>query len=199
MRVTPRAITKVVFGDGAVKRPEPVRRTRGIPKDVASEVNRILQADIKGGTASSANFGCPAGGKTGTTDGPSDVWLAGYTPRMATAVWVGYPGSRKTIVSTTQAGGNIQGASVSAPIWKEYMASAHGDYCGDFQGLVPFTGTKGRKGSATGGEGSGTITNPDGSTSTTQSGTTGTDGTSTGGTGAYPADQYESPVSPPAP
>lgn len=147
MRVTPRAITKVVFADGSVKRPEPVRRTRGLKADVASEVNRILQANMKGGTASAANIGCPAGGKTGTTDGPSDVWLAGYTPRMATAVWVGYPGSRKTITATSQAGGNIQGASVPAPIWKQYMSAAKGDYCGDFSGLVPFTGTRGRKGS----------------------------------------------------
>ncbi len=153
MRVTPRAITKVEFENGDVKRPQPVRRTRAIPQDVASEVNRILQADIKGGTAASADFGCPAGGKTGTTDGPSDVWLAGFTPRLATAVWVGYPTSRKTIVSTTQAGGNIQGASVSAPIWKEYMAGAHGDFCGQFQGLVPFKGTKGRPGGKSGSAG----------------------------------------------
>ena len=204
MRVTPRAITKVVFGDGSVKRPEPVRRTRGIPKDVASEVNRILQADIKGGTAASADFGCPAGGKTGTTDGPSDVWLAGYTPRMSTAVWVGYPGSRKTIVSTSQAGGNIQGASVSAPIWKQYMAGAHGDYCGDFQGLVPFTGTKGRKSSGTtpGGTTDG-YGNPTGGTGGTTGGGTGTGGTTGAGTSgvsnAYPADSYETPPAPAAP
>jgi penicillin-binding protein 1A len=176
MRVTPRAITKVVFENGDVKRPQPVRRVRAVPVAVASEVNRILQADIKGGTAASANFGCPAGAKTGTTDGPSDVWLAGFTPRLATAVWVGYPKSRKTIVSTSQAGGNIQGASVSAPIWKEYMQGAHGDFCGDFQGLVPFKGTRGRAGSST-------------SLGTTgQSGYTGTG--STDGTTGGTTDQY---------
>jgi penicillin-binding protein 1A len=187
MRVTPRAITKVVFGDGSVKRPEPVRRTRAITKPVASEVSRILQANMKGGTASAANIGCPAGGKTGTTDGPSDVWLAGYTPRMATAVWVGYPGSRKTITSTTQAGGNIQGASVPAPIWKQYMSAAKGDYCGNFTGLVPFKGTRGRRGSTT-----------SSSDQSTQTGTGGYDSgaSDTGATGdtstPYPADDYES-------
>jgi penicillin-binding protein 1A len=196
MRVTPRAITKVVFEDGKVRRPEPVRRTKALDKDVASEVNRILQADIKGGTAASANFGCPAGAKTGTTDGPSDVWLAGYTPRMSTAVWVGYPKTRKTIVSTTRAGGNIQGASVSAPIWKQYMSAAHGDYCGDFQGLVPFTGTKGRKGGSV-------TTDPVTGLSTDGTSTTGTtgDSTSSGTDGSastpYPSDSYES--APPAP
>jgi penicillin-binding protein 1A len=179
LRVMPRAITKVVFEDGRVKRPQPIKRVRAIPKDVASEVNRILQADIKGGTAASADFGCPAGGKTGTTDGPTDVWLAGYTPKMSTAVWVGFPTGAKTIVSTTKAGGNIQGASVSAPIWKQYMSGAHGSYCGDFQGLVPFSGTKG-----TGKYASGAArASSDGTTTdgTTTDGTT-TDGTSTDGT-----------------
>jgi penicillin-binding protein 1A len=143
MRVVPRAITKVEFPSGKVRDPQPIRKTRGLPKDVASEVSRILQANMTGGTASAANFDCPAGGKTGTTDGPSDVWLAGFTPKMATAVWVGYPESRRTIHATSRAGGNIQGASVSAPIWKDYMAEARGSYCGDFKGLVPFSGSKG--------------------------------------------------------
>lgn len=143
LRVVPRAITKVEFPSGKVRDPQPIRRTRGIPKDVASEVSRILQANMTGGTASAANFDCPAGGKTGTTDGPSDVWLAGFTPKMATAVWVGYPESRRTIHATSRAGANIQGASVSAPIWKDYMAQARGGYCGDFKGLVSFSGSKG--------------------------------------------------------
>lgn len=142
-RVVPRAITKVEFPSGKVRDPQPVRKTRGIPKDVASEVSRILQANMTGGTASAANFNCPAGAKTGTTDGPSDVWLAGFTPKMATAVWVGYPESTRTIHATSRAGANIQGASVSAPIWKDYMAQARGGYCGDFKGLVPFSGSKG--------------------------------------------------------
>ncbi|MEV4418719.1 transglycosylase domain-containing protein [Patulibacter sp. NPDC049589] len=197
MRVTPRAITKVVDEDGTVRRPQPVRRVRAVPQDVASEVNRILQADIKGGTAASANFGCPAGGKTGTTNGPTDVWLAGFTPRLATAVWVGFPDGARKITSTTQAGGNIQGASVSAPIWKQYMQGAHGDYCGNFQGLVPFTGTKGRKGEAlttTQGDESGQSGYDDGSG--TSGGTGAGDGSSTD---PYPSDTYESPVSPAAP
>lgn len=194
MRVTPRAITKVVFEDGSVKRPQPVRRVRAVPTDVASEVNRILQADIKGGTAASADFGCPAGGKTGTTNGPTDVWLAGFTPRLATAVWVGFPEGSKQIVSTTKAGGNIQGASVSAPIWKQYMQGAHGDYCGNFQGLVPFTGTKGRKGKTLSSSQSDQNGYDDGSG--TSGGTSAGDGSTSD---PYPSDNYEAPVSPAAP
>ncbi|WP_022928884.1 transglycosylase domain-containing protein [Patulibacter americanus] len=212
MRVTPRAITKVVFADGDVKRPQPVRRTRAIPKDVASEVNRILQADMKGGTAAAADIGCPAGAKTGTTDGPTDVWLAGYTPKLSTAVWVGFPTGSKTIYSTTTAGGNIQGASVSAPIWKQYMQGAHGDFCGDFKGLVPFSGTKGTGKFASG---AGTKSSDPSDTSGESSPGDATDGTtggatngasaggttttaSTGGAEPYPADSYESAPAAPA-
>ncbi|WP_320670181.1 transglycosylase domain-containing protein [Patulibacter defluvii] len=168
-RVNPRAITKVVRPGGKVDHPQPVKLVRTVSKPVASEVTRILQKDIQSGTASSANFGCPAAAKTGTTDGPSDVWLVGYTPRMSTAVWVGYPASRKTIYSTSSAGGNIQGATVPGPIWHDYMAAAHGKFCGEFQGLVPFSGVRTSSGSPAGtdpyGDGSGSgdgQTYPDG-------------------------------------
>jgi penicillin-binding protein 1A len=211
LRVTPRAITKVTFADGRVKRPQPVRRVRAIPKDVASEVNRILQADMKTGTAAAADIGCPAGAKTGTTDGPTDVWLAGYTPRLSTAVWVGFPNAATKIRSTTRAGGNIQGASVSAPIWKQYMQAAHGDYCGDFKGLVPFSGTKGTGKYASGAgvtssdpDDPDSATDPgdatDGTTGDASNGASARDTTttaSTGGAAPYPADSYES--APPAP
>ncbi len=43
------------------------------------------------GTGQKAQIGCPAAGKTGTTDEFTDAWFVGFTPRLATAVWVGYP------------------------------------------------------------------------------------------------------------
>lgn len=148
-RVVPRAITKVEFPSGRTSRPQRIRSKRTFSKAVASEAIRILEKDIQSGTAKAADFGCPAGGKTGTTDGPSDVWLAGFTPQMATAVWVGYPGTRQDITFTSSAGGNIQGATVAAPIWKGYMAKAGRGSCEAFSGLVPFRGTvRGGQGSA---------------------------------------------------
>ncbi|WP_040600744.1 transglycosylase domain-containing protein, partial [Patulibacter medicamentivorans] len=211
-RVNPRAITKVVRPSGKVDHPQPVKRPRTISAPVASEVTRILKKDIEGGTASTANFGCPAGAKTGTTNGPSDVWLVGYTPRMSTAVWVGYPKDRRTILSTTTAGGNIQGATVPGPIWHDYMASAHGSFCGDFQGLVPFSGTKSAGDhSVSGGgatldengnpvDGTGDLGSTDGTTTTTPDAAGGGSTTpDTGGAaprgkrGRYPGNLYESP------
>ena len=90
---------------------------------------------ITSGTGTAANYGCPAAGKTGTANNLENAWFVGYTPRMSTAVWVGYPQ------------GNIPmsdgfGGALAAPIWHDYMESASGGYCGDFPTPAdPFHGT----------------------------------------------------------
>ena len=33
----------------------------------------------------------PVAGKTGTAQDNVDAWFCGYTPQIATCVWVGYP------------------------------------------------------------------------------------------------------------
>ncbi|MEL6815561.1 MAG: penicillin-binding protein 1A, partial [Cyanobacteria bacterium J06598_3] len=49
----------------------------------------VLRGVISQGTATNAQIGRPAAGKTGTTDSQRDVWFVGYVPQLATAVWVG--------------------------------------------------------------------------------------------------------------
>ena len=51
----------------------------------AYEVTKILKQNVQGGTGTRANIGCPAAGKTGTTDNFNDAWFVGYTPKLATA------------------------------------------------------------------------------------------------------------------
>ncbi|WP_243864887.1 transglycosylase domain-containing protein [Paenibacillus castaneae] len=53
----------------------------------------------EGGTGSrvSSIIKRPVAGKTGTT--PTDAWMVGYTPELATAVWVGYDKDRKLTVA----------------------------------------------------------------------------------------------------
>ena len=36
--------------------------------------------NVQAGTGTAANYGCPAAGKTGTTDEAKDAWFVGYTP-----------------------------------------------------------------------------------------------------------------------
>lgn len=58
--------------------------------------------------------GRPAAAKTGTTNEFKDAWTVGYTPSLATAVWVG---NANGTVMKARADGSV----VAAPIWKEYM------------------------------------------------------------------------------
>ena len=53
---------------------------------------------MQSGTGTKAAIGCPAAGKTGTTDKFTDAWFVGFTPRLSTAVWVGYPNDRTQMI-----------------------------------------------------------------------------------------------------
>jgi penicillin-binding protein 1A len=126
IRNTPTAITRVEFPDGDEDEPEAGERTRVFSDGVAYEVTDVLKGVIEGGTGTAANIGCPAAGKTGTTDDFTDAWFVGYTPRLSTAVWVGHPNARSTL------GYNAFGGTLAAPIWHDYMLTAKGDFCDDF-------------------------------------------------------------------
>ena len=43
---------------------------------------RSSRTTSSGGTGTAAQIGCPAAGKTGTTDDFTDAWFVGYTPRL---------------------------------------------------------------------------------------------------------------------
>ncbi|HEX2371976.1 MAG TPA: transglycosylase domain-containing protein [Solirubrobacterales bacterium] len=126
IRNTPRAVTRVEFPNGDVDEPEAGERQRVFSDGVAYEVTDILKGVIEGGTGTAANIGCPAAGKTGTTDDFTDAWFVGYTPKLSTAVWVGHPNARSTL------GGSAFGGTLAAPIWHDYMLTAKGDFCEDF-------------------------------------------------------------------
>jgi penicillin-binding protein 1A len=118
------AIAKVVFPSGKTDIPEEGAATRVFSDGLAYEVTDILKGVITEGTgAGYTDYGCPAAGKTGTSEGLSDAWFVGYSPRISTAVWVGHPESR----DYTGFGGPTAG-----PIWRSYMESAHGSFCSDF-------------------------------------------------------------------
>ncbi len=120
------AIVKVDFPNGDVDVPGENKEERVFSDGVAYTETDILKTVISGGTGTAANIGCPAAGKTGTTDSFTDAWFVGYTPKLATAVWVGHPDARSTL------GYNAFGGTLAAPIWHDYMEVAKGDYCGDF-------------------------------------------------------------------
>ena len=132
-RNRPTLITRVEFPDGRSELPRRwrVRREKAFSDGVTAQAVEILEQNIQRGTGTNANIGCPAGGKTGTTDNSTDAWFVGFTPRLATAVWVGYPNDR-TEMSNLYLGGPVVGGSYPALIWGAYMRQAKGRFCGDF-------------------------------------------------------------------
>jgi penicillin-binding protein 1A len=68
--------------------------------------------------------------KTGTTDDFTDAWLVGFTPKLSTAVWIGYPNAK--VPMTDVHGIQVNGGSLPAQIWHDYMSVAHGNDCSEF-------------------------------------------------------------------
>jgi penicillin-binding protein 1A len=101
------------------------RRKRVFSDGVAYEVTKILERNMTGGTGTGAYFGRPAAGKTGTTDNWTDAWFCGYTPNLATAVWVGYPNAQ--VEMTSVHGIRVAGGTFPAEIWNLFMSAALGD------------------------------------------------------------------------
>ena len=130
-------INKVVFPDGSVRNFGNPAHSTVFPYGEAYEGTSVLKQVITNasGTGTTANYGCPAAGKTGTAQNLANAWFVGYTPRMSTAVWVGNPSGNVPMV-------NGFGGVLAAPIWRDYMRPASGSYCGDWNApTTPFTGT----------------------------------------------------------
>ncbi|HET9154631.1 MAG TPA: transglycosylase domain-containing protein [Solirubrobacterales bacterium] len=131
VRRNPVAITKVVFPNGKVDHPEAANPRRTVSRPVAYQVTRLLHDNIVEGTGTAAYTGCPGqAGKTGTTDGYTDAWFAGYQPNLATVVWVGYPESNDVSMSDVH-GIIVFGGTFPAEIWHSLYSGA-GVPCEEF-------------------------------------------------------------------
>jgi penicillin-binding protein 1A len=216
-RHRPIAITKVKFPDGHVDNLGKPRKHRAFSDGVTYEATKILEQNVKSGTGfpNATQIGCPAAGKTGTTDNFTDAWFVGFTPRLTTAVWLGHATSRVPMPG-------VAGGTIPAQLWGQYMKQARGRFCGEFPKpkhpfvAQPFFGQYSRGGGPSTGNGSttpqgapvpgasgpGTASNQPASAPGTGGGqqpaSQPTGGQGTGGTGAqsYPPALYESPPQP---
>ena len=68
-------------------------------------------------------LGRPSAGKTGTTDEFVDAWYVGYTRRLSTAVWTGYPEGRRPMVNVHGLE-EVNGQTLPLDIWADYMREA---------------------------------------------------------------------------
>ncbi|MFC7547127.1 transglycosylase domain-containing protein [Plantactinospora sp. GCM10030261] len=98
-------------------RPEVTDDVTAVLKKYPAKVNHTLAGNR------------PAASKTGTwelnekDDKNAHAWMVGYTPQLATAVWVGNVGP-KTEALLTKSGKNMYGSDLPGDIWERYMEGA---------------------------------------------------------------------------
>jgi penicillin-binding protein 1A len=125
VRMEPLAILKVEDKDGNV-----VENNRPSGKEVLSKETAYIMADMMrsvmdysrgtgAGARSRFQFYRPAGGKSGTTNDFRDAWFIGFTPQLATGVWVGFDRQDMSFER------GETGSAVALPIWAPYMKAVH--------------------------------------------------------------------------
>ncbi|WP_329242305.1 transglycosylase domain-containing protein [Actinoallomurus sp. NBC_01490] len=125
----PVVLSKITDRNGHELKVPDAKCRQAIRKGVADGVNHILRGVLTQGTAAGMGIGRPAAGKTGTVDDYSSAWFAGYTPDLASAVWVGDPrgGYAHPLRNVCLAGrcyGEVFGSDIPAPIWRQTMLGA---------------------------------------------------------------------------
>ncbi len=120
----PRAITTVRNAhEKLVDDNKPVSRAVLAPDDAAL-LTSILEDVVRSGTGRRAQLpDRPTAGKTGTTTDYGDAWFVGYTPQLATAVWVGYP-NKLVPMLTEYHGDAVAGGTFPAEIWRAFTQTA---------------------------------------------------------------------------
>ena len=99
--------------------PRPPSRTKQLVDAMAAfQMVHIMEGVIQRGTATVLrDLNRPLFGKTGTTNGPTNVWFVGGTPDIVAGVYLGFDTPRSL-------GGYAQGGRISAPIWKQWAQTA---------------------------------------------------------------------------
>jgi penicillin-binding protein 1A len=132
--VKPTAIRYVLDAQRKMLEENVPQGRQALPPDLAYVMTHMLQGTIERGTGQAAKaLGRPAAAKTGTTNDYSNAWFIGFTPHLATGVWVGYDKPRSL-------GKDETGSRVAVPIWTAFMKEAlHGSPVEDFpipEGIV---------------------------------------------------------------
>jgi penicillin-binding protein 1A len=96
---------------------------RAIDAEVARTATAVLRTVVQKGTGRAAALRTrPVAGKTGTAEHSHDAWFVGYTPQLATAVWMGDPLGETPM--TNVGGITVFGGTYPARIWAKAMLGA---------------------------------------------------------------------------
>jgi len=102
--------------------PRPPNRTRQLVDPMAAfQMVHIMEGVITRGTAVVLrDLNRPLFGKTGTTNGPTNVWFVGGTPDIVAGVYLGFDQPRPM-------GAYAQGGRIAAPVFKQWALTAFKD------------------------------------------------------------------------
>jgi membrane peptidoglycan carboxypeptidase len=107
--------------DNVVLKNEP-KPQRVLSPEVARAVNSVMLGVVQHGTGKAATIDRPVAGKTGTAQEWTDAWFVGWTPDLATAVWMGSPKGKVPMKGV--GGRNVTGGSFPAQIFAAFVGPA---------------------------------------------------------------------------
>ena len=112
--IKPHGITRVLSRNGEVVWSADFKGKRALDADSSAITTWMLRNVVTSGTATRAQIGRPAAGKTGTTDEARDLWFVGFIPQLVTGVWLGNDNNKPTYGDSTTA----------AYTWRQFMKEA---------------------------------------------------------------------------
>ena len=119
---TPYSIARIKDAKGRVIYEAKPTTEEVFKREEVGVLNNPLQRVVKEGTGKAADIGRPVAGKTGTTQDNVDAWFVGYTPQLATGVWMGYKDNKPM---SNVHGRAVTGGSFPAQIFADVMRKAH--------------------------------------------------------------------------
>ena len=115
IRVAPTSLRRVTAPNEDILEASEMAGERVLPEEVAFLVSSVLEGAVERGTAKRARIpGHTVAAKTGTSQDAADLWLMGYTPRLAAGLWVGYDQPRSL-------GSQESAGRLVAPMWAGFM------------------------------------------------------------------------------
>jgi len=132
IHLEPTFVEEILRPDGTILYQHERSPRRAVDRSVADQLTAVLRQVIERGTGTRARIGRPAAGKTGTGQDWTDAWFVGFTPNLATAVWIGFPEGQISM-TPPRTRITVTGGSWPAQIWQLFMSAALAD-----EPVIPF-------------------------------------------------------------
>lgn len=114
--IKPYFVTEIVDERGNTVYKKDLEPKRVMTEEEAFMILDMLRNVVEYGTGRSARISRPAAGKTGIADNYTNAWFVGFTPEIASAVWIGNDRQAEPM----QYGNTVIGSSMAATVFKDF-------------------------------------------------------------------------------